>query len=262
MTNGEYLLDNRAAAARRRFDALSALFDDVTFRHIQALGIQRGWRCWEVGAGGPSVPNWLADQVGPEGEVLATDINTSWIDDVAPHVEVRRHDITRDDLPPGMFDLIHARLVLSWIPQRDKALRRIAGALRPGGWLLIEDFDPALQAAASIDAHLPDHDNANKLVAAFVALLARHGADPSYGRKLPRLLTEQGLAGVAADAYMPVSLPAAGALHLANLDQLHDTLLTQGLATAEEMDRYRAAVDRGTGFASPPLISAWGRKPS
>ena len=106
MTTSEYLLDNRAAAAQRRFGALSALFDDVTFRHVEALGIQRGWRCWEVGADGPSVPNWLADRVGPDGHVLATDIDTSWIDGVAPHVEVRRHDIARDDLPSGMFDLI------------------------------------------------------------------------------------------------------------------------------------------------------------
>jgi hypothetical protein len=67
---------------------------------------------------------------------------------------------------------------------------------------------------------------------------------------------------VAADAYMPVSLPAVGTLDLSNFDQLHDALLVQGLATAEEIDDHRAAVDRGTGFASPPLISAWERKPS
>ena len=188
-----------------------------------------------------SVPNWLAGRAGPDGHVLATDIDTSWIDGVAPHVEVRRHDIARDDLPPGMFDLIHARLVLIWIPQRDEALHRMAGALGPGGWLLIEDFDPGLQSAAYIDAHLADHDTANKLRAGFGALLAQRGADPAYGRKLPRLLTEQGLADVAADAYMPVSLPAVGALDLSNFDQLHNALLGQGLATAEEIDRPIAA---------------------
>ena len=262
MTINDYLLDNRAAAAKRRFGALSALFDDGTLRHIAALGIQPGWRCWEVEAGGPSVPNWLAGRAGPDGHVLATDIDTSWIDGVAPQVEVRRHDIARDDLPPGVFDLIHARLVLCWIPERDQALRRMAAALRPGGWLLIEDFDPGLQSAASIDAYLPEHDNASKLRAGFGALAARRGADPAYGRKLPRLLAGQGLADVAADAYMPVSLPAVGALDLSNFEQLRDVLLAQGLATAAEIDRHRAAVERGTGFASPPLISAWGRKPS
>ena len=213
-------------------------------------------------AGGPSVPNWLAGRAGPDGRVLATDIDTSWIDGAASQVEVRRHDIARDDLPSDVFDLIHARLVLCWIPGRDEALRRMAGALRPGGWLLIEDFDPGLQSAACIDPYLPEHHNANKLRAGFGAVVAQTGADPAYGRKLPRLLAGQGLADVAADAYMPVSLPAAGTLDLSNLDQLRDVLLAQGLATADEIDSHRATVDRGTGFATPPLISAWGRKPS
>lgn len=113
------------------------------------------------------MPNRLADRVGPDGHVLATDIDTSWIDGVAPNVEVRRHDIAHDDPPSGVFDLIHARLVLIWIPGRDEALRRMAGTLRPGGRLLIEDFDSELQSAAYIDAHLPDHYNANKLRAGF-----------------------------------------------------------------------------------------------
>src|SRR6185312_9531045 len=48
-----YLLDNRQAEAGDRFTAISALFDDWTFRQVERLGIAPGWRCWEVGAGGP-----------------------------------------------------------------------------------------------------------------------------------------------------------------------------------------------------------------
>ena len=208
------------------------------------------------------MPNWLADQAGPDGHVLATDIDTSWIDGMAPHVEVRQHDIARDDLPSGVFDLIHARLVLCWIPERDKALRRMAGALRPGGWLLIEDFDPGLQSAAYIGAYLPDHDNANKLRAGFGALLAQRGADPAYGRKLPGSSPSRVLPTWRRMPTCRYRSRPSETLDLSNFDQLHDALLAQGLATAEEIDDHRAAVDRGTGFASPPLISAWGRKPS
>ena len=70
-----YLLDNQQVEAGERFDALSAIFDPPTFRHLDRLGIGAGWRCWEVGAGGPSVPRWLAERVGPAGRVLATDID-------------------------------------------------------------------------------------------------------------------------------------------------------------------------------------------
>ncbi len=47
----------------------------------------------------------------------------------------------RDDLPTAQFDLIHARLVLIHIPAREAVLERLVTALRPGGWLVIEDFD-------------------------------------------------------------------------------------------------------------------------
>src|SRR3954453_13258396 len=75
-----YLLDNRQVEAGTRFGALAELFDPSTFRHLRARGVGTGWRCWEVGAGGRSVPDWLAQHVGPSGHVLATDIDTSWLE--------------------------------------------------------------------------------------------------------------------------------------------------------------------------------------
>jgi ubiquinone/menaquinone biosynthesis C-methylase UbiE len=147
--NDGYLLDNQNVEAGIRFDALAELFAPWTFRHIEDLGIGEGWRCWEVGAGGPSVPRWLADRVGGEGRVLATDIDVSWARQAAgPVVEIRRHDVARDEPPAETFDLVHARLVLVHLVDREKALRSMIEALRPGGTLLIEDADPALQPLA------------------------------------------------------------------------------------------------------------------
>src|SRR5690242_21172333 len=40
----------------------------------------------------------------------------------------------------------HARLLLEHLPSRDDVLESLAGALRPGGWLLVEDFDWATAA--------------------------------------------------------------------------------------------------------------------
>ncbi len=74
----DYLLDNAASETAHRFDALAELFDHVTFRHFERVGISAGWRCWEVGAGGPSVASWLAARTGPIGYVLATDIDVTW----------------------------------------------------------------------------------------------------------------------------------------------------------------------------------------
>ena len=92
-----YLLSNVAAQAEDRFAALSALFDHTTFRHLDAVGIAPGWRCWEVGAGGLSVPGWMAGRVGSQGRVVATDIDTSWLAGDTPGIEVYVHDVGADE---------------------------------------------------------------------------------------------------------------------------------------------------------------------
>jgi SAM-dependent methyltransferase len=263
MSGGGYLLDNRAEDAGQRFGALASIFNPVTFRHVEALGIGPGWRCWEVGAGGPTVPTWLADRVGSDGYVLATDLDVSWVGgDGNAALDVRRHDVAQDDPPSPGFDLIHARLVLLHVPGRDEALRRLVQSLRPGGWLLVEDFDVALQPLACPDALGPDEALANKIRHGFRELLVARGADLEWGRKLPRLLRQAGLQEVAADAYFPVALEASGPLERANVNQVREGLVAQGLATPEEIERHLAAVEGGgLDLATPPLLSAWGRLP-
>lgn len=258
-----YLLDNRAPEAESRFESLSALFNPVTFRHLERLGISAGWRCWEVGVGGPSIPRWLSERVGPSGHVVATDIDVRWAQNAAGgNVEVRQHDIVNDEPPEGAFDLVHARLVLIHVPEREQALRRMAAALRPGGWLLNEDFDSLMQRFACLDGDGPQQRLANKVREGFRALLAERGADLEWGRRLPRVLRESGLVEVGADAYMALAFPEGRDMEKANVNQIRDGLIAGGHATAEELDAYLAALDTTElDVATPLLISAWGRRP-
>ncbi|MCM1974894.1 MULTISPECIES: methyltransferase [Streptomyces] len=257
-----YLLDNRQSEAGERFDAFAALFDPPTFRHFEALGVGPGWRCWEVGAGGTSVVSWLAKKVGPTGRVLATDIDTSRLATAArPPVEVRVHDVGTEEPPGEGFDLVHARLVLVHVPDRERALRSMIAALRPGGRIVVEDADPALQPLACPDEHGPEEQLANRLRQGFRKLLADRGADLSYGRRLPRLLREAGMQRVESDAYFPVASAACAALESATVRQVRDQLVAANLATDEEIDRHLANVAAGgMDLATAPMISAWGRK--
>ncbi|WP_055701517.1 MULTISPECIES: methyltransferase domain-containing protein [Streptomyces] len=257
-----YLLDNQQSEAGIRFGALSELFDPVTFRHVDQLGITAGMRCWEVGAGGPSVPLGLAERVGPTGTVVATDIDVSWTKDIATGgIEVLRHDVAADPPPPGGFDLVHARLVLVHVTDRAEALRRMVQALRPGGRLLLEDADPGLQPLLCPDESGPAQELANRLRTGFRSLMAGRGADLAYGRTLPRLLREAGLEDVRADAYFPITSPACAVLEAATVRQIRDRLVTAGLATDEEIDRHLANIAAGgLDLATAPMISAWGRR--
>jgi ubiquinone/menaquinone biosynthesis C-methylase UbiE len=258
-----YLLTNTRAEAGARFTALSAIFDPPTFRRIDDLGIAPGWRCWEVGAGGPSVPRGLAERVGPNGRVLATDIDVSWTRTAeSPVVEVRRHDVARDEPPTETFDLVHARLVLVHLADREKALRSMVSALRPGGRLLLEDADPALQPLGSPYEQGPRERLANRIRTGFRTMLAERGADLAYGRRLPALLREAGLTEVAAEAYFPIASPACDLLEAATIAHIRDGLVAAGHATDEEIERHLANIaEGGMDLATAPMVSAWGRLP-
>jgi SAM-dependent methyltransferase len=177
-------------------------------------------------------------------------------------VEVLRHDVARDEPPAGSFDLVHARLVLLHVAERDAALRTMVQALRPGGWLLVEDADPALQPLICPDEYGPEQELANRLRTGFRQLLRQRGADLAYGRRLPRLLRAAGLADVEADAYFPITSPACDVLETATVEQVRDKLVAEGLATDEEIERHLATIAAGRlDLATSPMISAWGRRP-
>ncbi|MGZ4611890.1 MAG: class I SAM-dependent methyltransferase [Kineosporiaceae bacterium] len=256
-----YLLDTAQPAAGERFDALSELFDAWTFRHLAGVGLGRGWRVWEVGAGGPGVPSWLAAQVGPQGRVLATDIETGRLAATAG-VEVRRHDVGVEPAPAGPFDLVHARLVLVHVPQRERALAAMISVLRPGAWLVVEEADPALQPRVCLEEETAAEQLANRLKTGFRALLAERGVDLAYGRSLPRRLRAAGLVDVGAGAFFPVTGPACTELERATVTQIRDLLVARGLATPAEIDEHLANVAGGAlDLATSPLITAWGRTP-
>jgi len=256
-----YLLANDQADAGERLAALAELFDPVTFRHLDRLGVGPGWSCWEVGAGGPGVATWLAARTGPGGRVLATDIDVSRLPADGPF-EVRRHDVSVDPPPTGPFDLVHARLVLVHLPRRHEALAALVSVLRPGGWLVVEDADPALQPRLCPDEAGPAEALANRLRDGFRTLLAARGAELAFGRTVPRLLRTAGLRDVGADAWFPVAGPACTALERTTIGQIRAGLVEAGLATDEEIDTHLANLAGGTmDLTTAPLISAWGRTP-
>jgi SAM-dependent methyltransferase len=144
--------------------------DEVTIRCLTRLGIGARWRCLEVGAGAGSIAVWMAEQVGANGYVLATDIDTrhlQWI--TAPNVDVRVHNIQTDSLETDAYDLAHCRAVLEHLRDPERALRQMFASLRPGGWLVVEGAD--FSRFASVDKHHPlalTFDAAMQKILAFI----------------------------------------------------------------------------------------------
>ncbi len=138
----EYSLDNTWDQASRRLALLEHQLDPLSHRRLSARGLRAGWRCLEVGGGGGSIARWLCEQVGADGYVLATDVEPTLLEQVRyPQLEVRRHDILNDPPPPAEFDLVHTRWLLHHLSDPGEAMRRMVSALRPGGWIVLEEPD-------------------------------------------------------------------------------------------------------------------------
>ena len=262
-TNSDYALDNAGREASSRFDALAAMYDPGTIRHLEERGISSGWHCLEVGGGGGSIAAWLAARVGSAGYVLATDIDPRFLKSLTvPNLEVRRHDIVNDPLPQAAFDLVHSRLVLLHVPEREKALAHMIAALKPGGWLVDEEFD-----ASSI----PPNPVANpgevllKTLTATRRVMQDRGADDRvFARRLFNRLRAHGLVDVAAEASLSMwhSGSPGVALLRANFEQLHRNMIDAGYITEEEFKQDLAHLDDpGFIMPSPIMWTVCGRRP-
>ena len=261
MTEG-YRYDHAWAQERIRLAGLEAALDPGSREHLARLGLRPGWRCLEVGAGGGAVAFWLAEQVAPDGMVLATDLETDFLEAEGAGrtgLEVLRHDVTTEDLPGG-FDLVHARWLVEWLPDKRLALTRMTEALRPGGVLLIEEPDfvtifgtaepPALRRV---------------IIAAMRELEANCPVEVEYGRRAFDDLTAVGLKNVNAVGRCAVvrggSPPAAHFLRL-TIEKLREPLIEHGSVTEAELAEAGEALDNpALSVVMPLTVAAWGWRP-
>jgi SAM-dependent methyltransferase len=257
-----YLFEHTWDEERRRLRLLQEVFDGGTRQHLDRLQVPAGGRCLEIGAGAGSVARWLCERVGPAGRVVATDLDTDFLEALTEeNLEVRRHDIVRDAVEPGAYDIIHARLVLEHLPERDDVLRRLVAALRPGGWLVLEDFDwsslLATPACTAGELH-------GRVYEALRKLFPAAGAAIDYGRCLPLDFRAAGLVDVGAEGRLHVALGGtpAGAFWRLTLEKLCAPLVGTGVLSEGEMAEVLTVCD-DEGFCAffPVLVTAWGRRP-
>ncbi|MEU1672479.1 class I SAM-dependent methyltransferase [Streptomyces roseifaciens] len=260
-----YVFDNEHAEAAEQHRCLAGAYDAFTTRRLSRLPLAPGSVCLEVGAGGGSVARWLSERVAPGGSVLATDVKPQHTPPT-PGVEVLTHDITRDPLPEGAFDVIHARLVLLHLPERIDVLRRLVSALRPGGWLQLDEFDettygPLVPLGRSGDAAAAAY---RSYLGAKLRLLQSAGADLTWGRTAATAMHRAGLVGIDAepDVQQWRAHSPGTALQVHNTRHLRDRFLAVGM-TEEQLDEAAAAMSHPDFLASSCLMySTQGQRPA
>ena len=242
---------------RRRLELLEQCLDPMTTRSLDAIGVEPGWRCLELGGGGGSVTRMLCDRVGPVGRVAAVDLDTRFLDEIdADNLDVLSQNVLTDGIPGDAYDLAHARLLLMHLPTREKFVGEMAAVVRPGGWLLIEDLDMCAlpELAEGVFAEL-----LSKAIEAFHMA----GATATFGRQLPALFDAAGLEDVEAvcDLMTFRGGSTAAQMFMTSMDQLRPALLAVG-ATEDLLEGFHAvASDPKNWFTGFAIYSVRGRVP-
>src|SRR5207302_8646753 len=81
--NGYLRLRSGLAGRARAAARMELLWDEGTFALLERLGVGPGSRVAEVGAGGGSVVEWLAERVGESGRVLAVAVFLRYLEPLA-----------------------------------------------------------------------------------------------------------------------------------------------------------------------------------
>lgn len=175
------------------------------------------------------------------------------------HVRLVEADANGTELPAGLFDLAHERLLLVNAPRPADILAEMARLVRSGGVVAAQDVDWISWTC------VPEHPDRDRLVD---AVAAAWSGDVRIGRRLPELLRAAGLVDVEVDAHTRVYRPGDPEHRLlARCAEIQrERILALGLLGADELDRcvrrldeHLADPDGYTLYAT--LFQAWGRVP-
>ena len=137
---------------------------------------------------------------------------------------------------------------------------KLVSALRPGGWLVVEDYD--LRTIAVTD---PPQREWTLMSVAIDRVMTAAGVDPHFGSRLLNLLRSVGLADVSAEGSVRSSpVPELAVVFRPVVERIRRQLLASGSVTFDELETALALyddVDHTHAAYTPILVSAKGRRP-
>ncbi len=268
MTTNQYFASGLGLDTdRQRLALQEQVLDPTTIRHLESIGVAPGWKCLNVGAGSGSISVWLAERAGPTGKAVATDIKTDLHRRENASVDIRQHDILKDELEHDYYDLVCSRALLQHLSQPQVALSRMARAVKPGGWVLIEEIHNWSIRALNEDT--PSAGKFNRFMHDFFVFAETiHMLDPGLASRVRPLIEGLGFQEVGNEGLVHMVRgrePWAKALHMtfrAGFDKLSDMTSLEIVRLRPMFEEVAKLLeDPSFCFLGDPLFAAWGRKP-
>ena len=268
VSTGSYIIQG-GVAGRERLRILSRIMRPTSLALLQRAGLQSGMKVLEIGCGGGDLAFDVARIVGPAGRVLGTDIDQTKLDlatSEAAELNLTNTEFEPGNImesaPPGNFDLVHARFVLTHLTEPALALKHIRAALRPGGTVVLEDIDFSGYFCYPHCAALW------RYVQLYTEAARRRGVDADIGPRLPSLLAEAGFDNIQVNVVQPSGLTCeVKSISPLTMENIADAVIAEGLATAEEIehivaDLFTFANTPGTLGSTPRIFEAWAARPA
>lgn len=263
-----YQLENAWPLARRRLQLLADIADPRSRALLSATGLEAGWQCLEVGAGLGTMAAWMASRVGPTGRVVATDLDTRFLTELAgPNLEVREHDVEAqsveaEGLEPGRYDLVHARALLVHLRDPARAAARLFRALRPGGWLVLEEADFAADGPDEIAVDPETRHLYHSVRRELIRALGDGGAQVHVGRGLFGLARACGLENLSGSGFTDVVTGGSAGAEFEKLTYAQ-LLASSGRVTGQKGERFlQLFEDPGFVYFRDRLVGVAGQKPA
>ena len=194
-----YFLDNNCDQAFRSLTALAGTLDEFTFDQLSRLDIGAGQRWLELGPGLGSVSIWLADRVGPDGSVLALDLDPRHVP-AHPHLTARPHDITAVPLPTAPVNGVFSRLVLAHARNRRDLIAQSRQNIGPGGWFVTNDW--GRRSGLLLESPVPyAADTFGNYKQALRAVLDAAGSDGTFAERAVEELEAAGFVDVGQETW-------------------------------------------------------------
>jgi ubiquinone/menaquinone biosynthesis C-methylase UbiE len=112
-------------------------------RHLAGL-LEPGLAVLDVGCGSGAITREIADAVAADGSVVGLDVNADLLEHARRNPRpnlVYVHGDVRTFEWPDLFDVVTAARVLQWLADPAAALAAIARLTRPGGSVVVLDYD-------------------------------------------------------------------------------------------------------------------------
>jgi ubiquinone/menaquinone biosynthesis C-methylase UbiE len=256
-----------------RLDGQASSIAGATEALLRAAGIGGPMRVLDLGTGLGHVAFQVADLLDPGGSVLGVDQAERLLEIAerrraaagAENIGFLQAD-ARAFSASEPFDAIVARLLLFHLPDREEVLRRQLDALRPGGTMVLVEFDIGAMRA---EPEVPLVEAVRGWIEAAFRLA---GADPRIGTQAGQLLRRTGFEDVSTfgiQSYFAPSDPIGPLLCAGVTRSLAPQIVAQGIADEAELgletlqERIAEQVVACDGVIMPPaVVGAWGTRPS